>query len=140
MRYLLDTCLLSELVKPEPSPSVIDWLTGADESTLFLSVLTLGEIQKGISGMAEGGRKRKLQQWLDNDLQQRFAGRILPVDAQTAADWGLLSGQARALGRAVPVIDGLLAATARQHDLSLVTRNTSDFADLGVVVVNPWQA
>ena len=139
MHYLLDTCVLSEVIKPEPVPSVIEWLDSADESTLYLSVLTLGEIQKGISGLPDGRRKRQLQQWLDDDLSQRFSGRILPVCTRTAGDWGIIAGNAGRQGQAVPVIDGLLAATARQHDLTLVTRNTADFEMLGVNLMNPWR-
>lgn len=138
MRYLLDTCVLSDIIKPEPNPSLVEWLASADESRLFLSVLTVGEIQKGISALPEGRRQRELQHWLDIDLSNRFSGRILPVSHHTAADWGILSGTMRRRGVSVPVIDGLLAATAREHDLALVTRNTADFDMLGVGLVNPW--
>lgn len=138
MRYLLDTCVLSETIKPQPTVSVLTWLDEVDESDLFLSVLTLGEIQKGISGLPDSRRQRQLQYWLDNDLNARFSGRLLPVNGHTATDWGVLSGTARRNGHTTPAIDGLLAATARQHDLTLVTRNTADFERLGVAMINPW--
>lgn len=139
MRYLLDTCVISEAVKERPSPDVLEWLSAVDETRLFLSVLTLGEIQKGVSALPAGKRQARLQNWLDNDLMARFDGRILPITNDIATDWGLLSGRARHKGYSAPVIDALLAATARHHDLVLVTRNVGDFEPLGVNVVNPWE-
>ncbi len=138
MRFLLDTCVLSEMVKPEPSPGVTAWLDAADEYGLHLSVLTLGEIQKGVSGLASGHRKQRLQSWLDRDLRSRFSGRILPVSEDTATEWGLLSGEAKQNGISAPVIDTMLAATAREHNLVLVTRNTKDFEPFSVHLFNPW--
>lgn len=88
MHYLLDTCVLSEVIKPKPAGSVVEWLDSVDETAIYLSVLTLGEIQKGISGLPDGRRKRQLQHWLDVNLSQRFAGRLLPICSQTAGDWG----------------------------------------------------
>lgn len=138
MRYLLDTCVLSEVIKPEANEALADWLNNENEDSLYLSVLTFGEIQKGISALPDSRRRRSLQHWLDNDLRNRFTGRILAVDDHTATDWGILSGSARQQGMAVPVVDGLIAATARQYDLTLVTRNVSDFEHLGVSLINPW--
>lgn len=138
MRFLLDTCVLSEVVKPEPAPGVTAWLDAADEYALHLSVLTLGEIQKGIAGLPSGQRKQRLQSWLDRDLRDRFSGRILPVTEETATEWGLLAGQAKKIGLAAPVIDTLLAATAREHNLVLVTRNTKDFEPFAIHLFNPW--
>lgn len=138
MRFLLDTCVLSEVVKPEPNPGVTAWLDAADEYTLHLSVLTLGEIQKGVSGLPSGQRKQRLQSWLDRDLRDRFSGRVLPVAEEIATEWGLLAGEAKQKGIAAPVIDTLLAATARQHNLVLVTRNIKDFEPFSVHLLNPW--
>lgn len=112
MNYLLDTCVLSEARKPNGDARVIDWLERIDESRLRLSAVTLGEIQKGISKLEESQRRRALQIWLEQDLSQRFAGRILPMDAETALEWGRLQGQAARTGRTLPVIDSLIAATA----------------------------
>lgn len=139
MRYLLDTCVLSEVVKPSPNSSVIDWLSQVDEFRLFLSVLTLGEIQSGISKLPSGKRQLRLQNWLDGDLSKRFSGRILPITVEIATDWGIQTGIGRAQGIALPVIDSLLAATARHHDLVLVTRNTKDFTATRISLLNPWE-
>lgn len=138
MRFLLDSCVLSEVVKPEPNPGVTVWLDAADEYILHLSVLTLGEIQKGVSGLPAGQRKQRLQSWLDRDLRDRFSGRILSVADETATEWGLLTGEARQKGIAAPVIDTLLAATAREHNLVLVTRNIKDFEPFSVHLFSPW--
>lgn len=138
MRFLLDTCVLSEVIKPEPNPGVTAWLDTADEYTLHLSVLTLGEIQKGVSGLPAGQRKQRLQSWLDRDLRDRFSGRVLPVADETATEWGLLAGEAKQKGIAAPVIDTLLAATAREHNLVLVARNIANFEPFSVHLLNPW--
>nr|WP_297461203.1 type II toxin-antitoxin system VapC family toxin [uncultured Halomonas sp.] len=140
MRYLIDTCVISEAVKPAPAMHVIHWLESIDEHSLYLSVLTLGELQKGISALAPGKRRQQLQAWLDQSLMQRFSNRIFSVDGETALEWGVLSGQARASGVAAPAIDTLLAATARQHNLTLVTRNIHDFAPFELHVFNPWES
>lgn len=138
MRYLLDTCVISEVVKAKPSANVLNWLDSVDENRLFISVLTLGEIQKGISGMPDGNRQLRLQSWLDKDLAVRFRSRVVTISEDISLDWGLLSGQAKKEGFAAPVIDTLLAATARNLDLALVTRNISDFKPFGVHLLNPW--
>lgn len=138
MRFLLDTCVLSEVVKPVPTPDVTSWLDAADEYALHLSVLTLGEIQKVISGLPSSQRKQRLQSWLDRDLRDRFSGRILSVAEETATEWGLLAGQAKTKGLAAPIIDTSLAATAPEHNLVLATRNTKDFEPFAVHLFNPW--
>lgn len=138
MNYLLDTCLLSELRKPIPDGGVITWLSDIEENRLFISVLTLGEIQKGITKLADGRRKHAFQHWLERELIQRFAGRILPIDTDAALEWGLLSAIADRNGKPAPVIDGLLAVTALCHNLTLVTRNDKDFAAYPVKLLNPW--
>lgn len=135
MSYLLDTNVLSELRRRAPDPGVVRWVQERPVSTLFLSVLTLGELRKGVEGLADSARRLMLLDWLETELPAFFAGRILPVDVAVADRWGRMVAQA---GRPVPAIDSLLAATALQHGLMLVTRNVRDVADLGVQVVNPW--
>jgi predicted nucleic acid-binding protein len=138
--FLLDTNCISELVKPRPAPSVIDWIEAADEAILYLSVLTLGEIRKGLAGLAQGRRRTHLETWLEVELQERFAGRIVPIDTAIADRWGLITAAAKAKGKTLSVIDGLLAATALHHNLTVVSRNAGDFAMAQVQVLNPWQA
>jgi predicted nucleic acid-binding protein len=133
--YLLDTNVLSELRRKTPNAGVMEWFARRPASTLFLSVLTLGELRKGIEGLANMERRTALLDWLEAELPAFFTGRILPIDAPVADRWGRLLAAA---GRPVPAIDSLLAATALHHDLNLVTRNVRDFVNLGVEIVNPW--
>lgn len=139
MNYLLDTCLISELLKKEPNPAVMAWLDEQDEQTLFLSVLNLGELQKGISKLAEGTKQEELQAWVSHDLAERFSGRILTVDQETALCWGRLQGDAERRGEKLPVMDSMIAASAAVHGMSVVTRNTKDLERCGVQVCNPWE-
>jgi toxin FitB len=134
--YLIDTNVLSELRRKTPDPGVVAWFSGRSAATLYLSVLTLGELRIGIEGVVAVQRRMALVDWLETDLPANFAGRILVVDAQVADRWGCLLGQA---GRPLPAIDSLLGATAAHHGLSIVTRNMRDFAGLGIEVINPWQ-
>ena len=138
MKYLLDTCLISELIRKEPHSAVIDWLDAQDEQKLFLSVLNLGELQKGISKLAAGAKKDELQAWVTLDLVERFAGRILDIDLETALCWGRLQGEAEQAGEKLPVMDALIAATAAAHGLVVVTRNVKDMERCKARVVNPW--
>ncbi len=138
MKYLLDTCLISELVKKEPNPAVVNWLEEQEEQTLFLSVLNLGELQKGISKLPDGKKKDELQAWVTLDLAERFAGRILDIDQETALYWGRLQGMAEQAGEKLPVMDSLIAATAEAHSLIVVTRNVKDMERCGSRVCNPW--
>jgi predicted nucleic acid-binding protein len=136
--FLLDTNILSELIRPKPDAKVVQWIGETDESILFLSVLTVGEIRDGIERLDVGRRRGRLESWLEIDLRARFRDRILPIGEAIAERWGALSAIAVAKGKPIPVIDGLLAATAIHHDLMLVTRNGSDVAGTGVPIVNPW--
>lgn len=138
--FLLDTCVISELVKPRPDEKVVRWVDSVDERSLFLSVLTLGELEKGISKLPESPRKTSLKEWLEQDMAERFAGRILPVDAAVAMAWGKIQGEGEKVGTKLPVIDSLLAATAEIHRLTLATRNVTDFSRCGANVFNPWDA
>lgn len=138
MKFLLDTCLISELVKKEPNAAVVTWLDEQDEQNLFLSVLTLGELQKGISKLSGSTRKDELQAWVEHDLAERFAGRILDLDLETALAWGTLQGDAERKGEKLPVMDSLIAATATTHGLIVVTRNVKDIERCRAKVFNPW--
>lgn len=137
--FLLDTNIISELVKPKPQANVTEWIENTDESVLYLSVLTLGEIRRGIACLSLSRRRATLEAWLDKDLRARFENRILTVDDEVADRWGLLTATARNKGIVLPVIDGLLAATALEYNLTLVTRDTGQIPSLGVAVFNPWQ-
>jgi predicted nucleic acid-binding protein len=135
LSYLLDTNVLSELRRRAPNARVVDWFAQRPSSTLFLSVLTLGEIRKGAEGVADAQRRMALIDWLEADLPAFFTGRILPIDTHVADRWGRLVATT---GRPLPAIDSLLAATALHHGLYLVTRNERDFTNLGLQVINPW--
>ena len=137
--FLLDTNIISELVKAKPEPRVTAWIENIDESLLYLSVLTLGEIRKGITSLRDGARRVSLEAWLDRDLVLRFSDRIISIDLDVADRWGRIAGSASTRKAPLPVVDGLLAATALQYDLTLVTRNIADIAGSGVAVFNPWQ-
>ena len=137
--FLLDTNVISELIKPRPEKTVTAWIESTDESLLCLSVLTLGEIRRGIAVLPQSRRRANLEAWLDKDLPARFEGRILPIDQEVSDRWGLLTAAARNSGIVLPVIDGLLAATALEHNLTFVTRDIGQIPSMGVAVFNPWQ-
>ncbi len=138
MTYLLDTCLISELVAKKPNPQVLDWLDAQLPETLYLSIITIGEIAKGIGKLPESARKKQLTDWLDQDLLSRFDRRIIGLDIPTMKRWGNLVGRLESKGRVLPVMDSLIAAIALHNNLILVTRNETDFAGTGVAIVNPW--
>jgi predicted nucleic acid-binding protein len=138
--FLLDTNVISELVQAKPEPRVTRWIETTDETLLYLSVLTLGEIRKGIASLPHSARRVTLEAWLDHDLVLRFSDRILPIDQQVADRWGRIAGGVAAKKSPLPVIDGLFAATALHHNLTLVTRNTRDIAATGVPAFDPWTA
>ena len=135
MSYLLDTNVISELVRLKPAKAVLAWFENIPSDALHISVLTLGEIRKGVEQMPDGARREKLRLWLEHDLADWFETRVLPIDIQVADRWGRLIAQ---MGRPVPSIDSLLAATALHHELRLVTRNQKDFDYPGLEVINPW--
>ena len=138
--YLLDTNIISEVRKKNPEPRVTDWMEATDESLLHLSVLTLGEIRRGAAQLPQDKQRTQLETWLEVDLQARFARRILPIDAGVADRWGWICAEAKRKGMTLPVIDGLLAATALHHNLTIVSRNVKDFVNTQVPVLNPWEA
>jgi predicted nucleic acid-binding protein len=140
MRYLLDTNVISEGMKPRPSPSLLSWVKDQPAVDLAISVISFGEIRKGVLLMPIGNRQTVLQSWLSVDLPRQFAGRVLPVDEEVALEWGRLIASGRMVRREPPPVDGLLLATAAVHGLTLVTRNERDCAGHGVPVLNPWSS
>ena len=139
MKFLLDTCVISEIIRRKPSGEVIKWIKKEAENNLFISVLTLGEIHKGIEKLPESKRKEELHNWVENDLKERFWKRIISVDIQVAMIWGKIQGMAERAGRPMPAIDSLIAATGITHHLTVVTRNTLDMSKSGVALLNPWE-
>jgi len=139
VKYLLDTCVISEFVKAQPAPGLIAWLRDSNEDQMAISVASIAEIQSGIARLPASERRNKLEDWLHQDLIPRFEPRILPVDLQTALAWGAAMGWAKRAGRPVPQIDALLASVCRTRNLLLVTRNVKDFEKLEVELLNPWQ-
>lgn len=135
MSYLIDTHVLSEIRRKSPDANVVQWIDSRPATSLFLSVLTLGELRKGIDSLADAKRRLKLLDWLETELPLFFAGRILSIDEGVADRWGQLMATA---GRPIPAIDSLLGATAAHHGLTMVTRNSKDFKNLGLEVLNPW--
>jgi toxin FitB len=138
MNYLLDTCVISELVSKQPNQKVIEWLDAQIPETLYLDVITIGEIAKGISKLLLSQRKEELDVWLNQTLPNRFPERILGVDNETMLLWGELVGNLEKQGRPLPIMDSLIAAIALHNDLSLVTRNEKDFTGTGIIIINPW--
>ncbi|HYP38901.1 MAG TPA: type II toxin-antitoxin system VapC family toxin [Chloroflexia bacterium] len=139
MKYLLDTNVISELVARRPSQPVLQWIDALDADSLYLSVITIGELRKGIEKLPNSPRKNALSAWLADDLLVRFGGRVLSVDVDVMLTWGELTGRMERSGRRLPAIDSLIAALAIHHNCSLVTRNEDDFKDTGVTVLNPWK-
>ena len=139
MKYLLDTCVISELVKAKPSKKVASWVTKNEEANFYLSSLTFGELYKGISKLPDSKRREKLSLWIEQDLKDRFAGKILNIDLLVAKTWGEIQGASEAAGNPMPAIDGLIAATALTYDLTVVTRNVTDMQQSGASLLNPWK-
>lgn len=139
MNYLLDTCVISELVKTKPNPHVVQWVGARDEESLFLSVISIGEIQKGISKLPDGRKKKQqLQNWLSNELVERFRDRILTIGMGAALIWGQILGSCEKKGITLPAIDSLLAAQGLFHKMTIVTRNVGDMGPSGVSLLDPW--
>ena len=139
MKYLLDTCVISELVVKQPNPNVVEFVDSLDPDDSFLSVITIGEISKGIEKLSKSKRKQELQAWLKGDLLIRFDGKIISLDANILVEWGILTARLEATGRTMPALDSLIAATALARQLILVTRNVSDFEETGIEIENPWE-
>jgi len=139
VKYLLDTCVISELIKPQPNRSVVSWLQSQTENDLYLSVLTFGEIEKGIEKAVNEARKSKLKLWVEEDLKQRFKGRILAIDLDVCTKWGEIQAKTELLGKPMPSIDGLIVVSALVNNCIMVTRNVKDMQQSGVELFNPWE-
>jgi tRNA(fMet)-specific endonuclease VapC len=138
MSYLLDTCVLSEFTRRQPDRKVVEWVSSADELSLYISVISIGEIQKGIMRLPESPRKDELSKWLQSELMPRFGDRLLVLDAGVLLAWGNLLAGIEAVGKKMPAIDSLIAAIAIYHEFTLVTRNQAEFEPSQVKIVNPW--
>ena len=138
MNYLLDTCVISELVARRPNAAVVDWLDSQDDHRLYLSAITIGEIQRGVSRLPNSQRKSELETWLRNELLVRFAERTAELHTPVMLRWGELVAALEDKGRPLPALDSLIAALALHYDFHLVTRNERDFEGTGVTIVNPW--
>lgn len=139
MNFLLDTNVISEWVKPQPHPGVIRWLAEADEDRVFISVISIAEVSRGLERMLKGQRRERIAVWLKEDLPARFAGRIIPVDLPVAQQWGITVETAKRQGVTPGIMDAFLAATAHTRDLTLVTRNVKDFEHLDIPIFDPWR-
>jgi toxin FitB len=140
LKFLLDTNVVSEWVKPRPDRGVITWLAEVDEDRVYLSVVTLAELRYGVQRMPAGTRRSKFDAWLQEELPLRFENRVLPINAAVADRWGELTARSQSFGRTMGVMDGFLAATAEVHGLTMVTRNVDDFSILGEQILNPWSS
>ena len=138
MRYLLDTNVISEGLRPRPDAGVLGWQSGQSSLDLFVSVLSFGEIRKGVELRFQDARRAGIENWLTTLLPVQFRGRILPVGETVALEWGRLAGEGQKTGRVLPPVDGLLIATAIVHGMTLVTRNERDCANRGAPILNPW--
>ena len=138
MKYLLDTCVISELITKNPDPHVVAFVDSLEPDDVFLSVITIGEIVKGIEKLPTSKRKQELHTWLQEDLFIRFDNKILSLDTNILMEWGKLTARAEAAGRPMPAIDSLIAATVLTHELTLITRNVGDFETAEIEIVNPW--
>jgi tRNA(fMet)-specific endonuclease VapC len=139
MKYLLDTCVVSELVSKIPNSKVVEFVDSLDYDDVYLSVITIGEIIKGIEKLPRSKRKQELHTWLREDLLARFGGKIIPIDNDVITAWGMLIARLELAGTPIPAIDSLIAATALTFAFSLVTRNVDDFEGSEVEIVNPWE-
>ena len=138
MKFLLDTCVISELANRRPNASVTSWLGRQDPESLYLSFVTVGELEKGIAKRGGDARAMALEKWLKNEILDSFADRILPVGKAVSMEWGRICGEAERVGRKRPAVDALIAATALVHGMKLVTRNVDDMAGMGVPILNPF--
>jgi len=137
LNYLLDTCVLSELVKPNPNDKVIGWLDDTPNERLFLSVVTIGEIRKGLTKLPESKKKKSLTNWL-NTLLEDYQSRIYDINLTVAENWGIIQGSAENSGTPIASIDSLIAAVAYTYNLTLITRNEKDFIPSNIPIINPW--
>ena len=139
MNYLLDTCVLSEFTRRRPEEKVVHWMESIDEEKLFISVITIGEIQHGIERLPESHRKTELLVWMNNGLVKRFEQRIIPLDMPAMFLWGSLTARMESTGQSMAVMDSFIVTTALQNNLVIATRNGTDFIPFGAQVINPWE-
>ena len=139
MNYLLDTCVLSEFTRRRPDQHLVAWMDAIDEESLFISVITVGELQRGIERLPDSHRKTELLSWMNIGLIPRFAGRMIVLDAPTMSLWGSMTARLEATGHPLAVMDSLIAASALYQHLIVATRNVADFLPTGVQIINPWQ-
>ena len=139
MKYILDTCAISELVAKQPNPTVVEFIDSLDPDDVYLSVVTIGEISKGIEKLPKSKRKQELETWLREDLLVRFDGKIIPLDTGGLLEWGSLTARLESTGKTLPAMDSLIAATVLARSMILVTRNVDDFENTGIEIVNPWE-
>ncbi|SRR6266516_470371 len=139
MKYLLDTCVISELVSKRPNSKVVEFVDSLDDDDVYLSVITIGEIIKGIEKLPRSKRKQELHTWLREDLLARFSGKIIPIDNDVITEWGSLTARLELAGTSIPAMDSLIAATVLTYAFALVTRNVNDFEGSSVEIVNPWE-
>lgn len=139
MNYLLDTNVISELVAARPNPRVVAWVDGLEPQGVYLSVITIGELCKGIEKLPDSKRKETLHDWLNNDLLIRFSGRILALDVDVMLTWGTLTARRKREGKPLAAIDSLIAALALHYQCCLATRNEDHFKEIGITIVNPWR-
>jgi toxin FitB len=140
MNYLLDTCLISELAKSEPDKNVVNWVLHENETNFYVSVLTFGEIHKGIEKLPESKKKKQLQFWVETELKNRFQNRIIGIDMHISMVWGKIQSAAEKNGKPMPAVDALIAATGIVHNLTVVTRNVADMEQSTVKLLNPWSS
>jgi toxin FitB len=138
VKFLLDTCVISELASKRPEPRVVTWIDGIDPDRIYLSVVTVGEIQKGIEKLKDPLRRERLESWLRDDLLVRFRDRLVELDLKAMLEWGTLTGRLESEGTPMPAVDSLIAASALLGGFVLVTRNEEDFIRSGVQILNPW--
>jgi predicted nucleic acid-binding protein len=139
MKYLLDTCVISELVTKQPNPHVLEWIDSIDPDGVYLSVITIGEITKDIEKMPNSKRKQEFDDWLENELLIRFQENLVELDVNVLILWGKLNARMETKGKSMPALDSLIAATAQEYNFILVTRNEADFAGTGIELLNPWK-
>lgn len=139
MSYLIDTCCISELIKSTPDKQVVQWFSDHNERDLYLSVITFGELRKGIQKLPSSKKKRQLTHWVKEDLLHRFENRVFNIELDEVNKWADILANAEKMGTPMPAIDALIAATALTHDFAVVTRNTKDMEASGVELINPWE-
>ena len=140
MSFLIDTCCIFELTKKHPDRNVMSWFSSHDETEMYVSVITFGELLKGVEKLTVSKKKAELKHWINNDLKQRFSNRILDISMTEVKKWGEILAECENKGAPIPAIDAFIAATAQVHDLAVVTRNIKDMQPSGILTVNPWES